>query len=138
MSPCIYEDRGKLGSTILQSKASVLLLFTWPTYIWRYCFKVIRALGKYNCLHVLHLTDFYRYFLPCLRCRYIINFLLDSTIGLFIIYIGIQVCTFLSRSMKWDAINFGEYGKYLLTLVASQSFFLIRLQELRSGNGSLK
>lgn len=45
---------------------------------------------------------------PC--TWYIINFLLDSTIGLFIIYIGIKTCQYLARKKKWDAINFGEYG----------------------------
>lgn len=36
--------------------------------------------------------------------------MLDSTIGLFIIYIGIRICTYLAKAKKWEAINFGEYG----------------------------
>lgn len=45
--------------------------------------------------------------------RYIINFLLDSTIGLFIVYIGIRICQYLAKIKRWDSINFGEYGKDL-------------------------
>lgn len=61
---------------------------------------------------VIHMTNVYLAPLfqgdPC--TWYIINFLLDSTIGLFIIYIGIKTCQYLARKKKWDAINFGEYG----------------------------
>lgn len=46
---------------------------------------------------------------PC--TWYIINFLLDSSVGLFILYIGIRLCQYLSRAKHWDSINFGEYGK---------------------------
>jgi len=47
--------------------------------------------------------------------RYIINFLLDSSIGLGIIYVGIRVSQYLSRVKQWEAINFGEYGQYAST-----------------------
>ncbi|CRL01788.1 CLUMA_CG015004, isoform A [Clunio marinus] len=61
---------------------------------------------------VIHMTNVYLSPLfkgdPC--TWYIINFLLDSTIGLFIIYIGIRICIYLAKVMHWDAINFGEYG----------------------------
>jgi len=46
---------------------------------------------------------------PC--TWYIINFLLDSSVGLGIIYVGIRVSQYLSRVKQWEAINFGEYGK---------------------------
>ncbi|XP_075215433.1 store-operated calcium entry regulator STIMATE-like [Lycorma delicatula] len=46
---------------------------------------------------------------PC--TWYIINFLLDSSVGIFIIYIGIRYCHYLAEQNNWDAINFGEYGK---------------------------
>ncbi|XP_069681606.1 store-operated calcium entry regulator STIMATE-like [Periplaneta americana] len=46
---------------------------------------------------------------PC--TWYIINFLLDSSIGLGIIYVGIRLSQYLSRVKRWEAINFGEYGK---------------------------
>ncbi|XP_037918923.1 store-operated calcium entry regulator STIMATE-like isoform X2 [Hermetia illucens] len=61
---------------------------------------------------VIHMTNVYVAPLfqgdPC--TWYIINFLLDSTIGLFIIYVGIRICQFLAKRNKWDAINFGEYN----------------------------
>lgn len=44
---------------------------------------------------------------PC--TWYIINFLLDSTIGLFIIYIGIRICHLLAKKKNFISINFGEY-----------------------------
>lgn len=44
---------------------------------------------------------------PC--TWYIINFLLDSTIGLFIIYIGIRVSQLLAIRKQCPAIMFGEY-----------------------------
>lgn len=46
---------------------------------------------------------------PC--TWYIINFLLDSSLGLLIIFIGIRSAQILSKIKQWDAINFGEYGK---------------------------
>lgn len=46
---------------------------------------------------------------PC--TWYLINFLLDSSMGLLIIFIGIRFCQYLSRKKAWEAINFGEYGK---------------------------
>ncbi|KAI4469216.1 vacuolar membrane protein [Holotrichia oblita] len=46
---------------------------------------------------------------PC--TWYIINFLLDSSIGLLIIFIGIKLSQCLARKKGWEAINFGEYGK---------------------------
>ncbi|KAJ8925668.1 hypothetical protein NQ315_009513 [Exocentrus adspersus] len=45
---------------------------------------------------------------PC--TWYLINFLLDSSLGLFIIFIGIRLCQYLARTKGWEAINFGEYG----------------------------
>lgn len=45
---------------------------------------------------------------PC--TWYIINFLLDSTIGLVIIFFGIRTSQHLSKRKGWEAINFGEYG----------------------------
>ncbi len=51
---------------------------------------------------------------PC--TWYIINFLLDSTIGLFIVYTGIRFCQHLARVKSWDSINFGVYSKLFLTI----------------------
>ncbi|XP_077286688.1 store-operated calcium entry regulator STIMATE-like [Arctopsyche grandis] len=46
---------------------------------------------------------------PC--TWYIINFMLDSTLGLLIIWAGIRVAQALSRLYGFYLINFGEYGK---------------------------
>ncbi|XP_046628438.1 store-operated calcium entry regulator STIMATE-like [Neodiprion virginianus] len=46
---------------------------------------------------------------PC--TWYIINFLLDSSVGLLIIWVGIRLSQYLARSKQWESINFGEYGK---------------------------
>lgn len=46
---------------------------------------------------------------PC--TWYIISFLLDSTLGLFIIYVGIRSCQWLARRWGCEVLNFGEYGK---------------------------
>ncbi|GBN74110.1 hypothetical protein AVEN_28681-1 [Araneus ventricosus] len=43
--------------------------------------------------------------------RYIVSFLLDSSIGLFIIFIGIRLTQHISRRKGWDHLVFGEYGK---------------------------
>ncbi|CAG9802586.1 unnamed protein product [Chironomus riparius] len=61
---------------------------------------------------VIHMTNVYLSPLyhgdPC--TWYIINFLLDSTIGLFIIYVGIRVSIYLAKVKHWPAIEFGEYN----------------------------
>lgn len=63
----------------------------------------------------IHLTNVYlaRLFQgdPC--TWYVINFLLDSTIGLLIVFIGIRLCQFFAYYKQWPAINFGVYGKIL-------------------------
>ncbi|XP_056639496.1 store-operated calcium entry regulator STIMATE-like [Diorhabda sublineata] len=46
---------------------------------------------------------------PC--TWYLINFLLDSSLGLAIIFIGIRLSQYLARKKGWEYINFGEYGK---------------------------
>jgi len=60
---------------------------------------------------VIHMTNVYLAPLfqgdPC--TWYIINFLLDSTIGLFIVYVGIRLCQYLSKRNQWETINFGVY-----------------------------
>ncbi|XP_037092112.1 store-operated calcium entry regulator STIMATE-like [Pollicipes pollicipes] len=45
---------------------------------------------------------------PC--TWYIINFLLDSTVGLVIIFICVRICQHLAVQKDWPSINFGEYG----------------------------
>lgn len=55
--------------------------------------------------------------------RYLINFLLDSTLGLFIVFIGIKISQFLARRYGWHLINFGEYGKF--SIIYTETFILI-------------
>lgn len=45
---------------------------------------------------------------PC--SWYIINFLLDSTVGLAVIFACVRSCQCLAVSYHWPSINFGEYG----------------------------
>lgn len=46
---------------------------------------------------------------PC--TQYIISFVLDSTVGLLIIYIGVILTQFVAKARGSDTLNFGEYGK---------------------------
>ena len=45
---------------------------------------------------------------PC--TWYVINFLLDSTIGLFIIFVGIRLCQYIARTRHIEQLNFGNYS----------------------------
>ena len=51
-----------------------------------------------------------------LFCRYLINFLLDSTLGLVVIYLCLQFMQVVVRMYDWDSLRFGEYGKLELYL----------------------
>uniref|UniRef100_A0A1B6C1Z1 Uncharacterized protein n=1 Tax=Clastoptera arizonana TaxID=38151 RepID=A0A1B6C1Z1_9HEMI len=78
---------------------------------------------------------------PC--TWYIINFLLDSSVGLLLTYIGIRLVQNYAKVKKFNLINFGEYGIppstkawvlqcclyiILMFLVKILIFLLIRLQ----------
>ncbi|CAH3016923.1 unnamed protein product [Porites evermanni] len=45
---------------------------------------------------------------PC--TWYLINFLLDSTLGLVVIYLCLQFMQVVVRMYDWDSLRFGEYG----------------------------
>lgn len=45
---------------------------------------------------------------PC--TWYIVNFLLDSTIGLGVIFIGLRAAYQFGKWMTWDSLRFGQYG----------------------------
>lgn len=45
---------------------------------------------------------------PC--TWYLINFLLDSTVGLVVIYLSLQFMQVVVRIYEWDSLRFGEYG----------------------------
>lgn len=40
------------------------------------------------------------------------SFLLDSTIGLVVIYLGLKFTQVLVRKYSCDSLKFGEYGEY--------------------------
>lgn len=44
--------------------------------------------------------------------RYLINFLLDATLGMLLIYIGIRAVSSIVEWQQWESLRFGEYGKY--------------------------
>ncbi|KAK4318105.1 hypothetical protein Pmani_010873 [Petrolisthes manimaculis] len=46
---------------------------------------------------------------PC--TWYIISFLLDSTLGLVIIWVGIRLSIYIGQKQGWPTIIFGEYGR---------------------------
>ena len=48
----------------------------------------------------------------CYFCfRYIVSFLLDSTIGLLIVWLGIRICILIAKKKFMPTPLFGEYGK---------------------------
>ncbi|XP_032860510.1 store-operated calcium entry regulator STIMATE isoform X4 [Tyto alba] len=45
---------------------------------------------------------------PC--SLYLINFLLDATLGMLLIYIGIRAVSSIVEWQQWESLRFGEYG----------------------------
>ncbi|EEC08010.1 conserved hypothetical protein [Ixodes scapularis] len=45
------------------------------------------------------------------KTRYIVSFLLDSSVGLAFIFAGIRLTQHVSRRRGWNLLVFGEYGK---------------------------
>lgn len=43
--------------------------------------------------------------------RYVVSFLLDSTIGLFVIYLGLKFTQVIVNKCNCETLKFGEYGK---------------------------
>ncbi|XP_055773193.1 store-operated calcium entry regulator STIMATE-like isoform X1 [Salvelinus fontinalis] len=46
---------------------------------------------------------------PC--SLYLINFLLDASLGMLLIYAGVRAISAIVEWMQWDALRFGEYGE---------------------------
>lgn len=44
------------------------------------------------------------------RHRYLINFLLDATVGMVLIYVGVRAVSVLVEWQQWESLRFGEYG----------------------------
>lgn len=49
--------------------------------------------------------------------RYLINFLLDATVGMLLIYVGVRAVSVLVEWQQWESLRFGEYGNVAWTLV---------------------
>ncbi|XP_053577182.1 store-operated calcium entry regulator STIMATE [Bombina bombina] len=45
---------------------------------------------------------------PC--SLYLINFLLDATLGMLIIYVGVRLVSCVVEWRQWESLRFGEYG----------------------------
>lgn len=45
--------------------------------------------------------------------RYLINFLLDATLGMLVIYGGVKAVSAVVEWRQWDSLRFGEYGMSL-------------------------
>lgn len=48
--------------------------------------------------------------------RYLINFLLDATVGMLLIYVGVRAVSVLVEWQQWESLRFGEYGNVARTL----------------------
>lgn len=49
----------------------------------------------------------FAYFSP----RYLINFLLDASLGMLFIYAGVRGVSAIVEWKQWDSLRFGEYGE---------------------------
>lgn len=47
--------------------------------------------------------------------RYLINFLLDATVGMLLIYAGVRAVSVLVEWQQWESLRFGEYGNIART-----------------------
>ena len=70
--------------------------------------------------------------LECLPCgcnawlslsRYLINFLLDASLGMLFIYAGVRAVSAIVEWRQWDRLRFGEYGETSHTL--TQTYTLL-------------
>lgn len=43
--------------------------------------------------------------------RYLINFLLDASLGMLLIYAGVRAVSAIVEWRQWDSLRFGEYGE---------------------------
>lgn len=65
--------------------------------------------------------------------RYLINFLLDATLGMLVIYGGVKAVSAVVEWRQWDSLRFGEYGMslniswnrdFIMDLTLPLSFFM--------------
>lgn len=48
---------------------------------------------------------------PLPALRYLINFLLDASLGMLLIYAGVRAVSAVVEWRQWDSLRFGEYGE---------------------------
>jgi len=46
-----------------------------------------------------------------------IHFLMDSSLGLLLIFFGIRFSQHVARVKNWESFNFGEYGMILISII---------------------
>eukprot|EP00794_Sanderia_malayensis_P006242 gene6242-6961_t len=76
---------------------------------------------------------------PC--TWYFINFLLDTTVGLIIIWLCLKITTFFAKLKGWQSLRFGEYGTpprfswwlsqclvYILVMLVEKSIIVLLVQ----------
>lgn len=49
-------------------------------------------------------------------CRYLMNFLLDATLGMLIIWLAVKLTSKLVEYKQWTLLSFGEYGEFIEAL----------------------
>lgn len=57
--------------------------------------------------------------------RYLINFLLDASLGMLLIYAGVRGVSAIVEWRQWDSLRFGEYGEdcgYIPSTVITSTF----------------
>lgn len=57
--------------------------------------------------------------------RYLINFLLDASLGMLFIYAGVRGVSAIVEWKQWDSLRFGEYGEdcgYIPSTVITSTF----------------
>lgn len=52
--------------------------------------------------------------------RYLINFLLDASLGMLFIYAGVRAVSAVVEWRQWDSLRFGEYGENYLAICSAQ------------------
>jgi len=54
-----------------------------------------------------------------------IHFLMDSSLGLLLIFFGIRFSQHLARVKNWESFNFGEYGMNLISCIHCENAFAL-------------
>ncbi|XP_062977250.1 store-operated calcium entry regulator STIMATE [Elgaria multicarinata webbii] len=87
----------------------------------------------------VYLSDLTKEDDPC--SLYFINFLLDATLGMLLIYAGVQAVSTLVEWQQWESLRFGEYGDplqcsawvgqcalYIVIMIFEKTIIIIVLQ----------